>query len=120
MDGKTINRRIRVGRIGYFGHVIRREKNHPLKLAYNLKHDKKKEGRPSLTWIKSLEQDFQKYQSMNRSSFEELSKDREKMKRKLEEIYKNEGSEISDGESSEEENREKRYKHWKRKRRNET
>lgn len=119
LDGKTINRRIRVGRISYFGHVMRRERNHPLKLAFKLNHRKKKEGRPSQTWLKSLEQDFLKYENMNRDSFEELSKDREKLKSKLDEIYKKEDSEISDGESDEDSN-DKTYKHWKRKRRNET
>lgn len=115
LEGKTINRRIRIARISYFGHVLRRENNHPLKLAYNLNFEKKKEGRPSLTWKNSLDQDFQKFENMDRTGFEELSKDRENMKRKLKEIYSNDDSEISEGESSDENTKGKKYRHWRKK-----
>lgn len=57
LDGKTINRKIRTGRLRYYGHILRREREHPLRKALQLKLDKKKEGRPSLTWTDSLEQD---------------------------------------------------------------
>lgn len=116
LDGKTINRRARVGRISYFGHIVRREENHPLKLAYKLKFKKKKEGRPSITWKDSLEADLGRYREINRDEWNELAKDRDKLKKEAEEIYKETTSEISDGESSEEDSsRPKRYKHWKRK-----
>lgn len=95
LTGRTINRRIRVGRIKYYGHIMRRESNHPLKLAYKLKFKKKKKGRPSFTWKKSLKMDLQRY-DIN-INWQQLAKDKEKLKRKAEEIYKNESSEISDG-----------------------
>lgn len=42
LNGKTINRRVRVGRINYYGHILRRAENHPIRLAYKLKFKKKK------------------------------------------------------------------------------
>lgn len=90
--------------------------NHPLQLAYRFKFNKKKEGRPSLTWRKSLNQDFDRYEELDIEEWEELAKDKEKLKKKVEEIYKNEDSEISDGVSTEEEDQGKgSYKHWKKK-----
>lgn len=115
LDGKTINRRVRVGRISYYGHILRREKNHPIRLAYRLNFKKKKEGRPSFTWKDSLEKDLNRYSEVDREEWKQLAEDRDKLKKKAEEIYKETFSEISEGESSEEEGRSKQYKHWKRK-----
>lgn len=114
LNGKTINRRVRVGRINYFGHIKRRGEGHPLKLAYNLNLNKRKEGRPGLTWRKSLEHDLIRYDSIDNDEWEEVAMDKEKLKRKAEEIYNNEESEISEGVSTDDENQGgKRYKHWK-------
>lgn len=115
LNGKTINRRVRVVRINYYGHILRRAENHPIRLAYKLKFKKKKEGRPSITWKNSLEKDLNRYGEIDRETWKQLANDREKMKKTAEEIYKETLSEISDGESSEEDNsRPKKYKHWKR------
>lgn len=114
LDGKTINRRARVGRISYYGHIMRREQNHPIRLALNLKFNKKKEGRPSLTWKDSLDQDLGRYEDMTDSEWMLLARKKETIKIKAEEIYKEENSEISDGESSEDESESgRKYKHWK-------
>lgn len=98
LNGKTINRRIRVGRISYYGHIKRRPQNHPLKIAYRFKLNRKKEGRPSYTWKVSLNQDLKRYKGINRDEWKSLAKDKLKLKQKAEEIYKQEESEISDGE----------------------
>ena len=102
LSGKTINRRARVGRLCYYGHIMRRERNHPLRKALRLKCRKRKEGRPCLTWTDSLKQDLNKYENMERENWKRLTTDKSEMKRKAEEIYNNESSEISEGESSEE------------------
>lgn len=45
-----------------------------------------------------------------------MAKDRDKIKNKAEEIYKETISEISDGETSSEDNQQRhKYKHWKKK-----
>ena len=100
LNGKTINRRVRVARINYYGHVIRRPNMHPLKSAYKFKFCFKKEGRPSFTWKDSLRQDLRRYRGMTRQDWKELANDREKLKKKAEEIYKDSCSEISSGEES--------------------
>lgn len=117
LDGKTVNRRVRVGRINYYGHILRRENNHPIKLAYKMRFETKKEGRPSLTWKDSLNNDLNRYNNIDTEEWKQLAKDRDKLKSKAEEIYKETNSEISDGQTSEEEDdRQKpKYKHWKRK-----
>lgn len=101
MSGKTINRRVRVARLNYYGHIIRRPNKHPLKSAFKFKFCFKKEGRPSFTWKDTLQQDFSRYRDMTNSKWKELATDREKLKKKAEEIYKDSNSEISDGEDSE-------------------
>ncbi|XP_058827778.1 uncharacterized protein LOC131687699 [Topomyia yanbarensis] len=101
LNGKTINRRVRVGRLKYYGHIIRRNNKHPLKLAYKMEFEKKKEGRPSYTWKDSLTQDFNKFNEIGGKQWEDLAKDKMKLKQKVEEIYKMEDSEISDGEEEE-------------------
>lgn len=116
LDGKTINRKIRIGRISYFGHIMRRDREHPLRKALQLKLEKKKEGRPSLTWNDSLEQDKNRYREITDAGWIEIAKDREKIKRKSEEIYQDSASEISDGESTDDNKSDRdRFKHWKRK-----
>lgn len=98
MNGKTINRRIRVGRINYYGHIKRRPQNHPLKIAYRFKFSRKKEGRPSFTWKDSLNRDLGRYRGISKDEWKAFAKDKDKLKQKAEEIYKQEESEISDGE----------------------
>lgn len=114
LDGKTINRKCRVGRISYYGHILRREKNHPIRLAFNLKFAKKKEGRPSLTWINSLDQDLSRYSNIDPDEWVRLAEDKGRIKSFAEEIYNEVVSEISEGEDSEEDdNNVKKYRHWK-------
>lgn len=100
LNGKTINRKIRVGRISYYGHIKRRPQNHPLKMAYRFKFNKKKEGRPSYTWKDSLKQDLDRYRNISKEEWKSLANDKHKLKQKAEEIYKQEESENSDGEDS--------------------
>lgn len=100
LNGKTINRKIRVGRISYYGHIKRRPQNHPLKMAYRFKFNKKKEGRPSYTWKDSLKQDLDRYRNISKEEWKTLANDKHKLKQKAEEIYKQEESENSDGEDS--------------------
>lgn len=101
LKGKTINRRVRVNRIAYYGHISRREKAHPLKSAFELSFHNKKEGRPSYTWKDSLLQDLSKYDGVSINDWNELLKDKHKLKQKAEEIYNNSESEITSGEDSE-------------------
>lgn len=81
--------------------IMSRPNKHPLKSAFKFKFCFKKEGRPSFTWKDTLQQDFSRYRDMTNSKWKELATDREKLKKKAEEIYKDSNSEISDGEDSE-------------------
>lgn len=73
LKGKTINRRVRVNRISYYGHIQRREETHPIKMAMKLKFNKKKHGRPSFTWKKSLEQDFNRYNGITEEEWSQIA-----------------------------------------------
>lgn len=42
LNGKTVTKRIKAGRVRFFAHIMRRQNDHPLKLAYNYKLEKKK------------------------------------------------------------------------------
>lgn len=95
---------------------MRRDREHPLRKALQLKFEKKKEGRPSLTWNDSLKQDKNRYREITEEDWIESAEDREKLKKMSEEIYKDSASEISDGESTDENGSDRdRYKHWKKK-----
>lgn len=99
LDGKTMNRRVRVTRIGFVAHIERRPQGHPLRLALYLEFDRKKEGRPSFTFRKSAEEDLARYRDMVPNDWPILFKDKTKLKKKTEVIYEYSESEISDGES---------------------
>lgn len=92
---------------------MRREQNHPIRLAFKLNFKRKKEGRPSFTWKNSLEQDLNRYHGMEKRDWKLLVKEKDKIKAKAEEIFKEEKSEISDGISDDEDNSSKNYKQWK-------
>lgn len=55
LHGRTIDRKCRVNRMKYWGHIIRRPSTHVLRkaLAYNIP-GKYKHGRPCFTWHDSL------------------------------------------------------------------
>lgn len=86
LDGKTVNRRVRVMRASYFGHVQRRPESHLLQHAFRYRASKKKVGRPCLTWLDSLRQDRQKY-SYHYDEWLEAAKDKSDIKKMAETIY---------------------------------
>lgn len=93
LEGKTAVKKIRVMRINYWGHIQRRPPGHPLKIAQQIKYEKKKRGRPAKTWNDSVIEDKQMIQGISEEEWIELAKDKEKLKGKAEEIYRIEGSE---------------------------
>lgn len=93
LEGKTAVKKIRVMRIDYWGHIQRRPPGHPLKIAQQIKYEKKKRGRPAKTWNDSVIEDKQMIQGISEEEWIELAKDKEKLKGKAEEIYRIEGSE---------------------------
>ena len=68
--------KIRVMRIKYWGHIQRREKGHPLKIAEKLVFKKRKRGRPAKTWNDSVKEDIGKL-GIGITEFKELAKDKE-------------------------------------------
>lgn len=99
LRGRTINRRVRVSRLCYYGHILRREYNHPLKLSFHYKLGWRKKGRPSFTWLVSLKHDKERYVDVD---WEDLALDKIKLKHRSEGIYNESESEISNLEDSEE------------------
>lgn len=59
LNGKTIVKKSRVGRLKYWGHVARRPPHHILQLAMNFRlTGKLKVGRPCFTWNDTVHRDM--------------------------------------------------------------
>lgn len=88
LEGKTITKIIKVRRISYYGHVIRRQAPHLLQAAMVYKEPRKKIGRPIYTWEDSLTHDIYNYSGKNLESWKSIAADRKQIKKEAEEIYK--------------------------------
>lgn len=59
LKGKTINNKIRINRLGYYGHILRSDDKGLLKTAMEHKIPmQKKLGRPAFTWRTCIRQDI--------------------------------------------------------------
>lgn len=86
LAGKTVNRRIRVLRSSYYGHVQRRPRNHLLQHAFRYQPGIRKVGRPCITWLDSLRQDRNKY-PYDYSEWLAAAEDKAEIKGMAETIY---------------------------------
>lgn len=87
---QTINRRMTVSRVRYFGHIVRSNQQSMLKRAYkyNLNGCRRRPGRPLFTFHKSLLQDFNKYSDfMTIDDWSECFPFKEILKRVTSELY---------------------------------
>lgn len=88
LDGKTINRKVTVQRVRYYGHIKRREPASLLRkaLSYHEPH-RRKIGRPLYTYNVSLTNDMRQFESIDHPAWEDLYPDRELLKRVTSLLY---------------------------------
>lgn len=96
---RTIGKKVKIYRILYWGHIVRRENNHLLQAAYNLKlPGPKRTCRPCDTWFKTLDKELNSV-GKTREDFFPFLQDRDALKREANKLYT--VREISDSETSE-------------------
>lgn len=90
LKGRTINRRMSVSRIRYFGHIVRSNQNSMLKRAYKytLNGYRRRPGRPLLTFHKTMLRDINKYADiMTIDEWAEAFPFKETLKRVTSDLY---------------------------------
>lgn len=90
LDGKTINRKVTVQRLRYYGHVMRMKSESLLRKAKSYRiNQKRRVGRPLFTFARSLERDKMKFPGVgDRSAWRTLFKDRVELPKITAELYK--------------------------------
>uniref|UniRef100_A0A0N8ES07 Putative reverse transcriptase n=1 Tax=Aedes aegypti TaxID=7159 RepID=A0A0N8ES07_AEDAE len=87
LKGYTINNKIRVARLNYYGHIIRSEHGGILKSALEYKIDKpKKIGRPAYTWRTCIRQDVERT-GISLPHWQDVALDRSKIKEQTKKLY---------------------------------
>ncbi|GBP92842.1 Retrovirus-related Pol polyprotein from type-2 retrotransposable element R2DM; Endonuclease [Eumeta japonica] len=77
LEGKAITKIIKVRRICYYGHLLRRDQPHKLNSALRYATTERKIGRPIYTWEDSLRQDFS-YHNRNQEEWGTLAQKKRK------------------------------------------
>lgn len=95
LNGKTITKRISTYSMKFWGHILRREREHLLKKALKITEDKKKVGRPCYTWNTTLERIIQKSR-IEKGTWERWAKEKETLKKEVNRLY-----ELSDTDTEE-------------------
>lgn len=87
LKGYTINNKIRVSRLNYYGHIIRSTHGGILKAALELKINKpKKVGRPAYSWRTCIRQDIER-SGKSLQFWQETALDRTKMKEQTKKLF---------------------------------
>lgn len=87
LKGKTINNKIRINRLNYYGHILRSENKGILKTALEYKLPmKKKMGRPAFTWRTNIRQDIDR-SKIHITDWQAASFDRERYKNMTRRLY---------------------------------
>lgn len=102
LDGKTINRKVTVHRLRYYGHVCRRKAESLLQKAKNHKITlKRKVGRPLFTFNTTLLHDKRKFPEITERQWEEMWGEYSELKKITSGLYRNTELEESDRMDSE-------------------
>lgn len=80
----------------WWGHVQRRERSHPLRVAARLRPSRLRSCRPGFTWWDVINQNIQRYGNITYAEFKELALDKDRFHAKLKDIYDFEESECSE------------------------
>ncbi|GBP34741.1 hypothetical protein EVAR_25745_1 [Eumeta japonica] len=86
LEGKTITKIIKVRKISYYGHLLRRDQPHIINSALRYTTTERKVGRPIYTWEDSLRQDFS-YHIRNQEEWASLAQNKMEMKKAADELY---------------------------------
>lgn len=98
---RTIGKKVKVYRILYWGHIMRREQNHLLQAAYHLQlPGPKRKCRPCDTWFKTLDKELMSF-NKTREDYAPFLLDRDALKRETNKLYS--VADASDSEVTEEE-----------------
>lgn len=84
---RRITKKVRAHQMRFWGHVMRRPPNNTLRAASNLFARRLRPCRPSFTWWDSIIANMKRYGDLSYDQWEELSSDKEKLHKKIEEIY---------------------------------
>lgn len=87
LSGKTISKIIKVRRISFYGHILRRSTPHLLQAAYDQKETKRKIGRPIYTWEDSLDHDISYYTNKTKEEWKVIAFNRALIKKEAEKVY---------------------------------
>ncbi|GBP21960.1 hypothetical protein EVAR_7177_1 [Eumeta japonica] len=86
IEGKIITKMIKVRRICYYGHLLRRDQPHILNSALRYTTTERKVGRLIYTWEDSLRQDFS-YHNRNQEEWATLAQNKTEMRKAADELY---------------------------------
>lgn len=84
---KRITKKIRLYQMRWLGHVRRRPRHHPLRVASRLRATRLRSCRPGYTMWDMIKQNISRYNSRNYRSWCELSHEKEKFNLELHQIY---------------------------------
>lgn len=103
LEGRTINNKIRVARLRFYGHVIRNGSDGILRTALRYRiPQKKKIGRPAFTWRTSIRQDIERSE-ISPEVWQEWAYDKKRMHSETKKLYSSllESDDNSDSERDE-------------------
>lgn len=84
---RRITKKVRAHQLRFWGHVMRRPLNNPLRAASNLFARRLRPCRPAFTWWDTIIANMKRYGDLSYAEWEEISKDKEKLHKKIDEIY---------------------------------
>lgn len=94
---RRITKKVRAHQMRFWGHVMRRPRNNTLRAASNLSARRLRPCRPSFTWWDSIISNMKRYGDLSYAEWEELSGNKVKLHKKIEDIYtKQESTDESD------------------------
>lgn len=96
LDKRRITKKIRMYQMRWWGHVRRRPRSHPLRLAARLRSRRFRPCRPSFTWRDSISQTMQRYGEENLEDWKLLALNKDQFHKKLLEVYDKDESDNSD------------------------
>lgn len=84
---KRITQRVRVHQLRYWGHVQRRPASHPTRAASRLHTSRLRSCRPSHTWWDSILASMKRYRDLSYDDWVELAQSKERLHKKIDELY---------------------------------
>lgn len=96
LDKRRVTKKIRMYQMRWWGHVRRRPRSHPIRVAARLRSRHLRPCRPSFTWRDSISQTMQRYGELSFDDWKRLAVDRDQFHKKLLEIYDKDESDNSE------------------------